>query len=294
MASGCKGRQAQKLHDFLKYVFREEGRVHVVQEDDEWEESEEAWELGEAETMIVGTVQQETGCSWQDACDAWAVQDEEMEAGVHQVEVSGTVGGPVRKDQCKKVDKVKNGDEQPERGGLLVEGEEKEYFLELLMRKTPSSQPTDTSLPKVEASTLKGKKKRNLGKKLRKKLKLSKGANHKEPRRGARQIRSEAERDKWPPISPTTQRSRVWAWPVEVGRREARRQHRHRPREGSVPDNKSRNIPEVVLVRPWAGGVLGIWRGGVGWVKGGRMGSVYKQPETEVDNSCHSWRVPSK
>jgi hypothetical protein len=22
------------------------------------------------------------------------------------------------------------------------------------------------------------------------------------------------------------------------------------------------------------------------------MGSVYKQPETEVDDSCHSWRVP--
>ncbi len=26
----------------------------------------------------------------------------------------------------------------------------------------------------------------------------------------------------------------------------------------------------------------------------GQIGSVYKQPETEVDNSCHSWRVPSK
>jgi hypothetical protein len=24
------------------------------------------------------------------------------------------------------------------------------------------------------------------------------------------------------------------------------------------------------------------------------MGSVYKQPEREVDDSCHSWRVPSK
>ncbi len=32
----------------------------------------------------------------------------------------------------------------------------------------------------------------------------------------------------------------------------------------------------------------------MGWVKGGQMGSVYKQPETEVDDSCHSWRVPSK
>jgi hypothetical protein len=64
-----------------------------------------------------------------------------------------------------------------------VEGEEQEYFLELLMRKVPPSQPTDTPSPRVEANTLKGKKKRNLGKKLRKKLKLSKGATHKEPRR---------------------------------------------------------------------------------------------------------------
>jgi hypothetical protein len=26
----------------------------------------------------------------------------------------------------------------------------------------------------------------------------------------------------------------------------------------------------------------------------GQIGSVYKQPETEVDDSCHSWRMPSK
>ncbi len=39
-----------------------------------------------------------------------------------------------------------------------------------------------------------------------------------------------------------------------------------------VPDNKSRNIPEVVLVRRWAVGVLGIWREGMGWVKGGANG----------------------
>ncbi len=56
---------------------------------------------------------------------------------------------------------------------------------------------------------------------------------------------------------------------------------------GSVPDRRIRNIPEVVLVWHWAVGVLGIWRGRV-WVKGGARGSVYKQPETEVDDSCHS------
>jgi hypothetical protein len=55
-----------------------------------------------------------------------------------------------------------------------------------------------------------------------------------------------------------------------------------------VPDRRIRNISEVVLVRRWAVGVLGIWKGRV-WVKGGgKSGSVYKQPETEVDDSCHS------
>jgi hypothetical protein len=186
MASGCKGRHAQKLHDFLKDVFREEGRVHVVQEDDEWEESKEAWELGEAEAMIVGTVQQEVEHSWQDACDAWAAQNEEMEAGVHQVGMSGTGEGAARKDQCKKVDGADQDSEQPEMEGLLVEGEEREYILELLMRKAPPSQPTGIPSPKVEVNTLKGKKKRNLGKKLRKKLKLSKGVTVKEPRKEGR------------------------------------------------------------------------------------------------------------
>ncbi len=40
----------------------------------------------------------------------------------------------------------------------------------------------------------------------------------------------------------------------------------------TVPVSKSRNIPEVVLVRRWAVGVLRIWRGEVGWVKGGANG----------------------
>jgi hypothetical protein len=39
-----------------------------------------------------------------------------------------------------------------------------------------------------------------------------------------------------------------------------------------VPDNESRNIPEVVLVGRWAVGVLGIWRGRDSWVKGGANG----------------------
>jgi hypothetical protein len=182
-ASGCKGRHAQKLHDFLKDVFREEGRVHVLQEDDEWEESEEAWELGEAEAMIVGTVHQEIEHSWQDTCEAWAAQDGETEAGVHQVVVSGVEARLGEKDQCKKVSEANQRDEQPEAGGLLVEGEEREYVLELLMREVPLSQHASVHPTKAEIATLKGKKKRNLGKKLRKKLKLARGTAIKEPRK---------------------------------------------------------------------------------------------------------------
>jgi hypothetical protein len=40
----------------------------------------------------------------------------------------------------------------------------------------------------------------------------------------------------------------------------------------TVPDSKSRNIPEVVVVRRGAGGVLGICGGWVSWVKGGANG----------------------
>ncbi len=39
-----------------------------------------------------------------------------------------------------------------------------------------------------------------------------------------------------------------------------------------VPDSKSRNIPEVVFVRRWAVGVLGIWKEWDSWVKGGANG----------------------
>ncbi len=54
-----------------------------------------------------------------------------------------------------------------------------------------------------------------------------------------------------------------------------------------VPDRRSR-ILEVVIVRRLVAWVLGIWRGeelGRGLRKGR---SVYKQPETKVDGSCHS------
>jgi hypothetical protein len=99
------------------------------------------------------------------------------------VEVSEVEEGSVEGDQCKKGDEAGQDDEQPEMGGLLLDGEEREYILELLMREVPSSQPTGISSLRVEFNTLKGKRKRNLGKRLRKKLKLSRSAAVREPRK---------------------------------------------------------------------------------------------------------------
>ncbi len=39
---------------------------------------------------------------------------------------------------------------------------------------------------------------------------------------------------------------------------------------------------------------LGFWKGRYKGVNGGQRELVYEQPGTEVDDSCHSWRVPSK
>jgi hypothetical protein len=182
MTSGCKGRHAQKLHDFLKDVFQEESRVHIVHGDDGWEESDEAWELGEEEAMIVGTVQQEAEYSWQDACNTWATQEEGMEAGVHQVKADRKTGSPVREDQCKEVCDVKDSTDPLEAGDLLVEGEEQEYLLKLLMRRASPNRLTGDLPPKKEADSLKGRKNKSLGKKIRKK-KLSRGTTSKGPRK---------------------------------------------------------------------------------------------------------------
>ncbi len=124
-------------------MFREENQVHVVHGDGGWEESEEAWELVEEEMMIVGTVQQEDGCSWQDASKPWMEQDEEMTVGNCQVGTCQGTGEGVMKtgeeavgqppaNQCKGAGTAEAEWQAPGPDDLLLEGE---YFLELLMRK---------------------------------------------------------------------------------------------------------------------------------------------------------------
>jgi hypothetical protein len=169
---GCKGRHAQKLHELLKDVLRKEGRVHVLQEDDGWEESEGAWELEEAEGMIVGAVRQESEYSWPDACDAWAALDGEAEAGVHQVGVGEMETEREGGDEREEIGGADQGDEQFEAEGLLVEGEEREYVLELLMREAPLNMRASVHPAKAKPATFKGKRKRNLGKKFHKRARI--------------------------------------------------------------------------------------------------------------------------
>ncbi len=72
---------------------------------------------------------------------------------------------------------------ETEAEGLLMEGEEREYVLELLMREAPPDLQAGVHPARVELATLKGKRKRNLGKKLRKRLKMAKSAAIKEPKK---------------------------------------------------------------------------------------------------------------
>jgi hypothetical protein len=63
---------------------------------------------------------------------------------------------------------------------------------------------------------------------------------------------------------------------------------------GSVLDRRSRIIPEVVQVRRWAVGVLGIWKGeglGDGWGKEGQFTSNLR-PRWTIPVTAR--RVPSK
>ncbi len=85
----------------------------------------------------------------------------------------------------KGVSEESQEDEQSEAEaeGLLVEREEREYVLELLMWEVPPNLRAVVHPAKAKLAALKGKRKRNLGKKLRKRLKMVKGTAIKEPKK---------------------------------------------------------------------------------------------------------------
>jgi hypothetical protein len=105
--------------------------------------------------MIVGAVRQEDECSWSDACNAWTTMDEETEVGIHQVEAGEAEA---------------NEDNQEE--GLLIEGEEREYVLELLLRETSLEMPASNQLATTKPATSKSKRKRNQEKGLHKRARV--------------------------------------------------------------------------------------------------------------------------
>ncbi len=68
--------------------------------------------------------------------------------------------------QCKEADAAKKGETPPELEDLLVEGEEQEYFLELLMRRASPERPKESPPTRNKAASTKSKRGRNKGKKV--------------------------------------------------------------------------------------------------------------------------------
>ncbi len=72
--------------------------------------------------------------------------------GVHQVGVDREVSEQAAVGQCKGADTAEGGGKSPKLGDLLVEGEEQEYFLELLMRRASPEQPKGSLPTRSEAT----------------------------------------------------------------------------------------------------------------------------------------------
>jgi hypothetical protein len=128
------------------------------------------------EMMIVGTVQQEDDCSWQDASKSWMEQDVEAEVEVYQVGTcqggDGMTPGVGRETGHQREAGAEEGSWwAPGPDDLLTDGEEGEYLLELLMRETPAGEPGAASSgveeePKSKAAPTKGKGKKKGKKKV--------------------------------------------------------------------------------------------------------------------------------
>ncbi len=77
-----------------------------------------------------------------------------------EVSEQATVG------QCKEANAAKKGETPLKLEDLLVEGEEQEYFLELLMRRASPERPKESLSARDRAAPTKSKKGRNKGKKV--------------------------------------------------------------------------------------------------------------------------------
>ena len=109
--------------------------------------------------MIVGAVRQEDEGSWSEACEAWTALDEEAEAGIHQVGAEEAETSDVDQEE-----------------GLLIEGEEREYVLELLLREASLETRMGGQPASTKPTSSKGKGKKDVGKKPHEKVKVTKEA----------------------------------------------------------------------------------------------------------------------
>ncbi len=107
--------------------------------------------------------------------------DEETEAGIHQV---GVDEADTNKDNQE--------DEQLEAEGLLIEGEEREYVLELLLRETSVETHVSNQPANAKPAISKSKRKRNLEKRLHKRARMVGEAAAKTPKKnGGRAVSGE-------------------------------------------------------------------------------------------------------
>jgi hypothetical protein len=114
----------------------------------------------------------------------WTEQDEEAEVEVYKVGTcqgaTGAETGAVKQSsasQCKEAEAIGADERAPEPDNLVLEGEEQEYFLELLMRRASPERPQkgqaagNKGSSKDKAAVTEGKEKRRSKKKERKALK---------------------------------------------------------------------------------------------------------------------------
>jgi hypothetical protein len=141
-------------------------------------------------------------------------QEEEVADGIYQVGTcqgaAGTAAGTEKEavrqssvGQCEKAEVAEASEKAPETDDLLLEGEEQEYFLELLMRKasperTKAGQSAEgVKDPRNEAASARGQEKRRNRKKEQKALKkgkAAKGASGQEGEKGTASITRNRER----------------------------------------------------------------------------------------------------
>ncbi len=83
--------------------------------------------------------------------------------------VNQEISEPVAKGQCREASTEKGDEQSLEMEDLLVEGEEQEYFLELLMRRASPERSKEGLPAKDEACSVRDRRRKNKGKKARKK-----------------------------------------------------------------------------------------------------------------------------